>query len=95
MIVLNTGWLCTCSNIYFVSFLTKKKLQTAALSFVSEPLTSILGDIASSFFFFVQQCRPPVVHIVKKHAKNQRARASCMYKTFRRFHPKSVGMNKR
>jgi len=31
-IVLNIGWLCTCSKIGFGSFLTKKKLQTAALN---------------------------------------------------------------
>ncbi len=78
----------------FIIF-NQKKLQTAALSFVSELLTSILGDVFIVFFFFVQQSRPPVVHIVKKHAKNQRARASCMYRTFRRSHPKSVGMHKR
>ncbi len=27
----NTGWLCTCSNIDFRSFLTKKQLRTSAL----------------------------------------------------------------
>ncbi len=31
-IVLNTGWLCTCPKIDFGSFLTKKRLRTAALA---------------------------------------------------------------
>jgi len=30
--VLNTGWLCICSKMYFGSFLTPKKLRTAALT---------------------------------------------------------------